>query len=106
MQVKEIRFNPNTDKHDLEFKAKHLRHFLLEGHKIKISVIFRGRMITHAEFGEKLMSEVISKLDDVGKLESSPKMEGKQLIVYMTPDKNKIKALKEKQRSESTQQNL
>lgn len=96
MQVKEIRFNPNTDTHDLDFKAKHLRHFLMEGHKVKVTVIFRGRMITHSEFGEKLMQDVISKLDDIGKIEAPPKMEGKQLIVYMTPDRNKIKTLKEK----------
>lgn len=101
MQVKEIRFNPNTDKHDLDFKAKHLRHFLLEGHKVKVTVIYRGRMITHAEFGEKLMQDVISKLDDIGKLEAPPKMEGKQLIAYLTPDRNKIKAHKQKEQIET-----
>jgi translation initiation factor IF-3 len=97
MQLKEIRFNPNTDIHDLEFKTKHLREFLLQGHKVKAYVTFKGRMITHPEIGEKLMQEIVKRLEDISRIESYPKMEGKQLFAYFSPDKNKIKAYLEKQ---------
>jgi translation initiation factor IF-3 len=99
IQVKEIRFNANTDTHDIEFKTKHLRQFLMDGHKIKASVIYKGRMITHPEIGEKLMNEVLEKLKDVGKIESAPKMEGKMLIAYLVPDKAKIASHKSKLQS-------
>lgn len=93
MTVKEVRFNPNTDKHDIEFKTKHLYQFLMEGHKVKAYVMFKGRMITHPEFGRKLMDDIVNKLSEVGKLEAPPKMEGKQLIAYFMPDKVKIAAV-------------
>lgn len=104
MHVKEIRFNPNTDEHDVDFKTKHLRQFLMEGHKVKATVMFRGRMITHPEIGRELMQNVLEQLDDIGKLEAPPKMEGKQLIAYVTPDRNKITALKNRQAKESKQE--
>ena len=94
MTVKEIRFNANTDTHDIDFKTKHLRQFLLEGHKIKASVLYKGRMITHPEIGQKLMDEVLERLNELGKLEAPPKLEGKMLTAYMVPDKNKITAYK------------
>ncbi len=97
MHIKEIRFNPNTDTHDIDFKTKHLRQFLIEGHKVKAYVMFKGRMITHPEIGRKLMSDIVEKLNDIGKLESPPKMEGKQLISYFLPDKNKIQIYKDSQ---------
>jgi translation initiation factor IF-3 len=96
MTIKEIRFSANTDKHDTEFKCRHLKQFLLDGHKIKVTVIYKGRMITHPEIGQKLMEEILSKILEVGKLESSPRMEGKFFIAYLIPDKNKITAYKEK----------
>lgn len=97
MTVKEIRFNANTDTHDVEFKTRHLRQFLLDGHKVKACVIYRGRMITHIEIGEKLMNDVLESLQDIGKLESPPKLEGKMLVAYIIPDKKKIAAIKAKQ---------
>ena len=98
MTVKEIRFNANTDKHDTEFKCKHLKQFLIDGHKVKATVIYKGRMITHPETGRKLMDEILSKLVEFGKLEAQPKMEGKFLIAYLLPDKQKINVYKEKQK--------
>lgn len=100
MHVKEIRFNPNTDDHDVDFKTKHLREFLIEGHKVKATVMFRGRMITHPEIGRDLMQNVLSKLEDIGKLEAPPKMEGKQLIAYVTPDRAKVKAMLDREAKE------
>jgi translation initiation factor IF-3 len=100
MHVKEIRFNPNTDDHDVDFKTKHLREFLIEGHKVKATVMFRGRMITHPEIGRELMQNVLSSLEDIGKLEAPPKMEGKQLIAYVTPERSKIKSMLDRQAKE------
>lgn len=90
MTVKEIRFNANTDSHDIDFKTKHLRQFLFDGHKVKASVLYKGRMITHPEIGQKLMEDVLAKVLDIGKLESKPKLEGKMLSTYLVPDRNKI----------------
>ncbi len=109
MTVKEIRFNANTDSHDIEFKTKHLRQFLLDGHKVKASVLYKGRMITHPEIGQKLMDEVIEKLMDIGKIDSKPKLEGKMLTCFLVPDKNKItsykaKVVKEKKKEEHQQE--
>jgi translation initiation factor IF-3 len=95
MHIKEIRFNPNTDTHDIDFKTKHLRQFLIEGHKVKAYVMFKGRMITHPEIGRKLMEYIVEKLNDIGKLEAPPKMEGKQLYAYFLPDKHKIQVYKD-----------
>lgn len=100
LEMKEIRFNPNTDTHDLEFKTKHLHQFIIEGHKVKATITFKGRMITHPEFGRKLMDDIVAKLEDVSKLEAPPRMEGKQLIAYFTPDKHKIQTFKTKEQKE------
>lgn len=103
MTVKEVRFNPNTDKHDIEFKTKHLYQFLMEGHKVKAYVMFKGRMITHPEFGRKLMDDIVAKLSDIAKLEAPPKMEGKQLIAFFMPDKAKIAAINKAKEKEARQ---
>lgn len=103
MHIKEIRFNPNTDTHDIDFKTKHLRQFLIEGHKVKAYVMFKGRMITHPEIGRKLMSDIVEKLNDIAKLESPPRMEGKQLFAYFLPDKNKIQIHKDNLSKEKKQ---
>lgn len=104
MSVKEIRFNANTDVHDIEFKTRHLKQFLIDGHKVKATVIYKGRMITHPEFGRQLMDDILEKLADVGKMESPPKMEGKMLTAYLIPDKVKIQAYKAKHEKENKNQ--
>lgn len=93
-QIKEIRFHPNTDTHDLEFKCRHLREFLMQGHKVKATVIFIGRMILHQEIGKNLLNTVIEKLSDISKIEMLPKMEGRNLNVILIPDKKKIEQIK------------
>ena len=89
-QVKEIRFHPNTDTHDLEFKCRHLKEFLIQGHKVKATVIFIGRMMVHQDLGKKLMDEVLEKLSEVGKIEQPPKMEGRYMTAMLVPDKKKV----------------
>jgi translation initiation factor IF-3 len=69
---------------------------LIEGHKVKASITYKGRMITHPEIGQKLMEQVLENVLELGKLESNPRMEGKLLIAYLLPDKHKIQAYKEK----------
>jgi len=93
-QLKEIRFHPNTDTHDMEFKCRHLTEFLIQGHKVKATIIFIGRMMVHQDIGRKLMDEILEKLTLVGKIEQPPKMEGRYLTVMLIPDKKKIEDYK------------
>lgn len=85
--VKEIRFGPNTDEHDIEFKRKHAEKFLQEGNKVRAYVFFRGRTIVHKERGELLLLQFAEKLQEVAKLEQLPKMEGKKMIIMLSPKK-------------------
>jgi len=89
VEVKEIRFGPNTDEHDVNFKLKHSRKFLEEGHKLKAFVFFRGRSIVFKERGEILLLKFAQDLEDIGVVESMPKLEGKRMIMFMIPKKKK-----------------
>ncbi|MBM4174762.1 MAG: translation initiation factor IF-3 [Ignavibacteria bacterium] len=89
--LKEIRFHPNTDDHDFEFKARHCRQFLLDGDKVKATVIFKGREMAYTEQGEVLLNKLIEKLSDVSKVENPPKLEGRNMIAILVADKSKIK---------------
>lgn len=83
--VKEIRFGPNTDEHDVNFKLKHATKFIEDGHKVRAYVFFRGRTIVFKERGELLLLQFAEKLQDVAKLEQLPKMEGKKMIIVLAP---------------------
>lgn len=83
--IKEIRFGPNTDEHDVNFKLKHAEKFLEEGHKVRAYVFFRGRTIVFKERGELLLLQFADKLSEVAKLEQLPKMEGKKMIIVLAP---------------------
>lgn len=87
--VKEIRFGPNTDDHDFEFKLRHAYKFLEEGSKVKAYVHFRGRSIVFKERGELLLLRFIKELDEVGSAENLPKLEGRRMIVMLGPNKKK-----------------
>ena len=87
--VKEIRFGPNTDEHDFEFKTKHARKFLEEGAKVKAYVQFRGRSIVFHDRGELLLLKFIKELEDMGAAEELPKLEGKRMGVVIAPKKKK-----------------
>ncbi len=89
--LKEIRFHPNTDDHDFEFKARHCRQFLLDGDKVKATVIFKGREMAYTEQGEDLLNRLIEKLNDISKVENPPKLEGRNMIAILVADKLKIK---------------
>lgn len=87
--VKEIRFGPNTDDHDYNFKLKHAERFLLEGAKVKAYVFFKGRSILYNEQGEILLLRFANALEEVGKVEQLPKLEGKRMTIFISPKKKK-----------------
>lgn len=85
--IKEIRFGPNTDDHDYEFKKKHGEKFLQEGSKLKAYVFFKGRSIIYKDQGEILLLRLARDLEEFGKVESMPKLEGKRMIMFLAPKK-------------------
>ncbi len=87
--VKEIRFGPNTDDHDYEFKKKHAEKFLSDGAKLKAYVFFKGRSIVYKEQGEILLLRLAQDLEDLGKVEQMPKLEGKRMIMFIAPKTKK-----------------
>ena len=87
--VKEIRFGPNTDEHDVQFKLKHAQEFLQEGSKVKASIFFRGRSIMFADQGEKQLLRFAVELEEYGRAESMPSLEGKRMTMMLAPVKKK-----------------
>jgi len=88
-EMKEIRFGPNTDEHDFEFKTKHAEKFLQEGSKVKAYVQFRGRSIVFSDRGEVLLMRFAQRLEEFGLPESMPKLEGKRMHIILTPKTKK-----------------
>jgi translation initiation factor IF-3 len=88
-EMKEIRFGPNTDEHDYQFKLKHARNFLENGDKVKAFVFFKGRSILFSQQGEILLLRLANELEDVGKVEFLPKLEGKRMILIIVPKSKK-----------------
>lgn len=84
-EVKEIRFTPNTDDHDFDFKSRHAEKFLKDGNKVKAYVQFRGRAIVFKDRGELLLLKFAERLAEFGQLESMPKMEGKRMLAIFAP---------------------
>ena len=87
--VKELRFGPNTDDHDYNFKLKHAVKFLEEGFKVRAYVFFKGRSILFKEHGELLLLRFANDLEEYGKVEQLPKLEGKRMIISISPKKKK-----------------
>lgn len=87
--VKEVKFRPGTDDHDYNFKMKHAREWLQDGDKVKATIFFRGREITHRELGAQLLGKLEKDLADVGEVEARPRMEGNQMFFVFTPKKHK-----------------
>ncbi len=86
-QLKEVRFKWRTDTHDFNFKVRHAREFIEGGNKVKASVMFRGREITHKEIGRELLERFVEELSDIAKTDVQPKMEGRHLFVILSPGK-------------------
>lgn len=90
-ELKEIRFTPNTDEHDFEFKLKHAQKFLEQGNKVKASVFFKGRSIIYKEQGELVLLKFADKLSEYGQVEQLPKLEGKRMGIIISPKSKKNK---------------
>ncbi len=90
-EMKEIRFGPQTDDHDFDFKTKHAYEFLEKGHKVRAFVLFRGRSIVYKDQGFSILERFVKALEEVGKVETEPKMEGKKATVILVPKGTKTK---------------
>ena len=89
--LKELRFHPNTDTHDFDFKARHAHQFLMDGHKVKATVVFKGREITYKHKGEDMLARLVERLAEVSKVDQSSHMEGRSMIMILSPEKKKPK---------------
>jgi len=85
IQLKEIKFSPKTDVHDIEFKVKHIKRFLQEGNRVKLTVFFRGRQMAFKEKGFELLDKVMGRLEDAAKADGVAKFEGRRLILNISP---------------------
>ncbi len=85
VHVKEVKFRPGIEAHDFEFKVRHARRFLQEGDKVKATMMFRGRQMAHPELGREVLDRVAQAVEDVGKVESEPTMEGRNMTMILAP---------------------
>ncbi len=83
--IKEVKMGARTEKHDVEFKVKHIRRFVGEGQRVKLSIWFRGREITHPELGRTLIQRILEQVQDIAQPEGSARMEGRNMSVLLTP---------------------
>ncbi len=83
--VKEVKMGPKTEKHDFNFKLKHVRRFLEEGHKAKVTVRFKGREMAHTELGWKMLNKMVEAVSDIAVTENNPRMEGRMLHIMLSP---------------------
>lgn len=85
IQIKEVKFRPGIDDHDFDFKTRHAREFLLEGNKVKVTMMFRGRQMARMDFGRAVLDRVSAALEDVGKIEFAAKVEGRTMTMVIAP---------------------
>ena len=95
--VKEVKFRPGTDDHDYEYRMKHAREWLQDGDKVKATIWFRGREMTHRELGARILEKLEQDLSDVGEVEARPRMEGNQMFIILGPKRHKSGAGKQEQ---------
>jgi translation initiation factor IF-3 len=89
-QMKEIKMRPNIEEHDFEFKTRHIRRFLEERNKVKVTIMFRGREMAHTENGMEVLDDVIEELGDLAIVEQQPRMEGRNLFLILAPNVRKV----------------
>ena len=85
VSVKEVKMGPKTERHDFDFKLKHVRRFLEEGHKAKVTVRFKGREMAHTELGWKMLNKMVEGMQDIAVIENHPRMEGRMLSMILSP---------------------
>lgn len=101
ISVKEVKLRPNIEDHDFETKAKNARRFLMAGDKVKVTIMFRGREITHPDLGEKLSVKLAEQLSDISAVEKNPKVEGKNMVMILTPRLDADKSHKNEKKEEA-----
>jgi len=85
IHIKEVKVRPRTEEHDFQFKLRHVKRFLDEGNKVKISILFRGREIAHPEFGKEMLNRFVEELKDIMVIEQFPRLEGRNMVMIMAP---------------------
>jgi translation initiation factor IF-3 len=85
IHLKEVKYRPGISEHDYEFKTRHARQFIEEGNKVKCTMMFRGRQVTHPELGQQVLERVAGELDDIAKIEQFPKLEGRNMVMVLGP---------------------
>jgi translation initiation factor IF-3 len=85
VQIKEVKYRPGIEDHDYEFKTRHVRRFLEEGDKVKVTMMFRGRQMSHPKLGLDVLERVVADVEDIGKIESQPVREGRTMIMVLAP---------------------
>jgi len=85
IHLKEVKYRPGIDEHDFEFKTRHARKFLEEGNKVKLTMMFRGRQVTHSELGRDVLYRVFEEVNDIAKVETEPKLEGRNMTMVLAP---------------------
>lgn len=101
VKVKEVKLRPKTEEHDYEFKVRNVKTFLEEGNKAKITIMFRGREITHRELGQALLDDVIADVKDIAVVETPPRMEGRQMFMILAPNAKVAQKAREAQRQQA-----
>ena len=85
IQIKEVKIRPKTEEHDYQFKLRHIKRFLSEKNKAKVTIMFRGREIAHSELGLKILERIMADIEEEGIVEQSPKLEGRNMIMILAP---------------------
>ena len=104
VHLKEVKMRPKTEEHDYEFKVRNVKRFLEEGNKARITIMFRGREITHKELGQTLLEDVIKDVKEVGVVEQVPRMEGRQMFMILAPNPKVAQRARDLARQRAAQQ--
>lgn len=104
VHLKEVKMRPKTEEHDYEFKVRNVKRFLEEGNKAKLTIMFRGREITHRELGQALLDDVVKDVKDIGVVEQMPRMEGRQMFMILAPSPKILQKAREQARQSAQQQ--
>jgi len=103
VQLKEVKFRPRTEEHDYDVKVKKIREFVAEANKARVTVMFRGREITHRELGQKVLQKIIEDVKDVAVIESAPRMEGRQMFMILSPNPKMLQRQRDQAKAQATQ---
>src|SRR5512140_3896903 len=104
VQLKEVKLRPRTEEHDYDVKIRKVREFLGESNKARITVMFRGREMSHKELGQKVLQRIIEELRDVAVIESAPRMEGRQMFMILAPNPKMLQAQRDRAKAQAAQQ--